>query len=282
MPTYSASTQGNLALVGDLTVESFSRLDSYIIPTNQATGLIDYSSRKGRRLTATEKIALDIVTIHPNLIRLMWAIQNYFPEWAIGTTNHGGHRRRATVNGQDVDLNKAVSGARKSQHIWGTAADIYLRHRVTGEYMDTSKLIVWCEYIASKIGIYGGFGIYAGAWNYVHVDVRGAPTAWFESYNGNRLSTQGGRSFTFHYNGSKNPALWQRAAGIRLEQRALKKLGYKISEDGVFGPQTAAAFVDFQKKRGLVADGKPGRQTLMALNKAVGEVVLPWETRMAA
>lgn len=45
-----------------------------------------------------------------------------------------------------------------------------------------------------------------------------------------------------------------------------EKLG--LPADGVFGKNTRAAVIDFQKKRGLITDGIVGPQTLAELNKA--------------
>ncbi len=57
-----------------------------------------------------------------------------------------------------------------------------------------------------------------------------------------------------------------------LKER-LSKLGYEISDiggsKGVFGPKVEAAVKDFQKKSGLLADGKVGTMTEMALAAAL-------------
>ena len=46
---------------------------------------------------------------------------------------------------------------------------------------------------------------------------------------------------------------------------------YTGADDGVFGPETDAAIVAFQKASGLSPDGELGTQTEAALNKAVAE-----------
>lgn len=52
-------------------------------------------------------------------------------------------------------------------------------------------------------------------------------------------------------------------------QLALKKAGIaNFKADKVFGPSTAAALVQFQKSRALIADGIPGTATLKALDLA--------------
>ena len=45
-------------------------------------------------------------------------------------------------------------------------------------------------------------------------------------------------------------------------QEDLKKLGYNVKVDGIFGEQTKAAVIKFQKDNGLVVDGIVGNQTL--------------------
>ena len=48
-------------------------------------------------------------------------------------------------------------------------------------------------------------------------------------------------------------------------QGLLNKFGYKLAVDGIVGPKTMAAIVDFQKKNGLVADGIVGPKTMAVL-----------------
>ncbi len=53
-------------------------------------------------------------------------------------------------------------------------------------------------------------------------------------------------------------------------QKALAALGYTVgTPDGNFGPKTEAAVVQFQKDKGLKADGIVGATTARALNKAL-------------
>lgn len=59
------------------------------------------------------------------------------------------------------------------------------------------------------------------------------------------------------------------APGVRwdvaLVQQKLRDLGYPIVVDGRFGPQTNHMVIDFQTKKGLVADGVVGPNTHRAL-----------------
>lgn len=48
-------------------------------------------------------------------------------------------------------------------------------------------------------------------------------------------------------------------------QGLLNTFGYKLAVDGIVGPVTMAAIVDFQKKNGLVADGIVGPKTMAVL-----------------
>ena len=48
-------------------------------------------------------------------------------------------------------------------------------------------------------------------------------------------------------------------------QKSLNKFGYKLTEDGKFGPVTDGAVRDFQAKHGLTVDGIAGPFTLQAL-----------------
>jgi peptidoglycan hydrolase-like protein with peptidoglycan-binding domain len=57
-------------------------------------------------------------------------------------------------------------------------------------------------------------------------------------------------------------------SGVKQIQTALVAHGYKVATDGAFGPQTAAAVKDFQKKNGLTQDGVVGPVTWAKLQAA--------------
>lgn len=56
-------------------------------------------------------------------------------------------------------------------------------------------------------------------------------------------------------------------------QQQLKKFGYSVEVDGVFGQQTLGAVLHFQKSNALLADGIVGARTRQALGLAVGKSV---------
>ncbi|MDT8715429.1 N-acetylmuramoyl-L-alanine amidase [Clostridium sp. 19966] len=63
--------------------------------------------------------------------------------------------------------------------------------------------------------------------------------------------------------------LWSSGAAVNDLQTKLNKVGYNLTVDGVFGPNTFNAVQDFQHKHGLTVDGIVGPNTLAALDSAV-------------
>lgn len=55
--------------------------------------------------------------------------------------------------------------------------------------------------------------------------------------------------------------LRSRGAHVKMMQQQLNKKGFKLSVDGIAGPQTIGALKKFQKSKGLVVDGLCGKQT---------------------
>lgn len=67
------------------------------------------------------------------------------------------------------------------------------------------------------------------------------------------------------------PTLREGAEGppVARLQRALKSLGFRVSDDGIFGPRTARAVRAFQTKHALIPDGIVGPKTWAALTAAI-------------
>jgi len=58
-----------------------------------------------------------------------------------------------------------------------------------------------------------------------------------------------------------------RGTDVRSLQRTLNSLGYKLTADSIFGKATDNALKNFQRKNGLIADGRPGTLTKKMLNR---------------
>jgi peptidoglycan hydrolase-like protein with peptidoglycan-binding domain len=72
----------------------------------------------------------------------------------------------------------------------------------------------------------------------------------------------------------KNIVKGDTPANIKAVQNVLKKWGYYTGAvDGVFGPKTRQAVINFQKKNGLVADGIVGSKTEAAMGLNLGGAV---------
>jgi hypothetical protein len=76
---------------------------------------------------------------------------------------------------------KSVNGAKNSQHLYGTAADISVQG------MTTEALMEFVEHL----NIFTGRGLYPGR-NFIHVDTRrgivGTPTRWVQTISGGYIS----------------------------------------------------------------------------------------------
>lgn len=77
------------------------------------------------------------------------------------------------------------------------------------------------------------------------------------------------QAINYHY-------LWYRSANVFKNahvswlQSALKELGYSLSVDGKFGPQTYSVLKQFQADKKIDADGYAGVQTHITILKALG------------
>lgn len=73
---------------------------------------------------------------------------------------------------------------------------------------------------------------------------------------------------------AQNLSIGMSGPDVRLNQQALNKAGGstlpRLAEDGIFGPKTHARVIEFQRTRGLKADGVIGPMTRAALGTAAG------------
>ena len=70
-----------------------------------------------------------------------------------------------------------------------------------------------------------------------------------------------------------------RGAVVKQIQRALKKAGFGVADDGIWGPITTEAVKAFQRDNGLKPDGLAGPATLAKLGiTAAAETVMPQKT----
>lgn len=65
--------------------------------------------------------------------------------------------------------------------------------------------------------------------------------------------------------------VWSTSWDVRALQNALNEVGYDLQPDGMFGPQTESAVLDFQEWKRLNMDGIVGPQTWAALSDHLGE-----------
>ena len=64
----------------------------------------------------------------------------------------------------------------------------------------------------------------------------------------------------------------EKSQGVEMMQELLEKNGLALATDGKFGPETEKAVRAFQKRSGLVVDGKVGKNTLRALQSGASAV----------
>jgi Putative peptidoglycan binding domain len=88
-------------------------------------------------------------------------------------------------------------------------------------------------------------------------EVEANPTYYASKEVGDNPTSQG-RTLRLH-----QPKM--QGGDVRALQVALLDRGFKVSTDGVFGPQTREAVIAYQKKNGLAADGIAGAATAKSL-----------------
>jgi hypothetical protein len=178
----------------------------------------------------------DKILISEELIALLEKIRTHFNR---PVTITSGYRTKL--------YNEICGGATKSQHLYGTAADI-----IVG---GTDPLKV-CRYAEMLMPRSGGIGWYIGS-RFTHVDTRSTKARWKQQRSGMAQVSVSGFL----------PVLRKGAKGddVKALQTALNEHGYKLKADGDFGTNTYNAVVDFQRKNRLTVDGVVGVNTWAAL-----------------
>ena len=100
----------------------------------------------------------DVILIHPDLPAVLQNIRNQFGKPII---INSGYRT--------PEYNKKVGGATRSQHCYGTAADIVV------DGISPASVAIAAEKALKKTGHSGGIGLYK---SFVHVDVRSKRYRW--------------------------------------------------------------------------------------------------------
>lgn len=178
----------------------------------------------------------DKILIDDDLIKILEMIRERFGKPVTVTSGY----RTATYN-------RACGGASKSQHLYGTAADIV----ISG--VDPLKV---CQYAETLMPKSGGIGWYVGS-RFSHIDVRATRSRWKQLRSGQANITVSSFLPTLR-KGMRNE-------DVKMLQEALNKYGYNLKVDGDFGPKTYDAVIDFQKTHGLMVDGVVGMNTWAAL-----------------
>lgn len=129
-----------------------------------AVTIYAYSKTKdgGKKLSANFKVeefacsdGSDPIFIAPKLVTILQKIRNHFGKPVIINSAY-----------RTVSKNKAVGGVTRSQHLYGTAADIHIIGVTPKEV---------AKYAETLLPTSGGIGIYS---NFTHIDVREVKSRW--------------------------------------------------------------------------------------------------------
>ena len=189
----------------------------------------------------------DVVLIDDRLVSALEALRRRFGRPVLVSS---GYRSLA--------YNTKIGGAKNSQHMKGTAADV----RMTG--VAARDMAVAAEDALASMGIAGGVGLYeySGAnasRSFCHVDVRDKRARWLRTDpNGKDVSVQG-------FGGDVPVVRPTLKRGARGKAVTVLQTALGIAADGIFGPNTEAAVRAFQAKNRLAADGVAGPGTWAVL-----------------
>lgn len=153
--------------------------------------------------------------------------------------------------------NRNVGGATGSRHTAGDAADIIVKGHTPREV---------AQY-AESIGI-KGIGLYetAADGHFVHIDTRDAKSFWYGQACAAR--TTFGDITTTTTTAKTYMSMGDSGDNVKQLQKLLNSVGANLIEDGIYGSGTYQAVMQFQKTKGLAADGIAGQKTMDALYSA--------------
>lgn len=162
--------------------------------------------------------------------------------------------------------NANVGGATGSRHSKGDAADIVVSGVTPAEV---------AKY-AESIGVLG-IGLYEtnSDGHFVHIDTRTYKSFWYGQAQATRTTFGGSSNTTTTNTATKNYyGLNDSGEEVKEIQEMLLQLGYTLTNkandttkgaDGIYGQLTRKAIIEYQKKKGLTADGLAGTETIKAL-----------------
>lgn len=194
-------------------------------------------------------------TIDPQLITYLEKIRAHFNKSITVTSGY----RCATHN-------RNVGGATGSRHSKGDAADIV----VSG--ITPAEVAKYAESIGIK-----GIGLYEtnSDGHFVHIDTRTSKSFWYGQSCAARTTFGGSSNITTTDTVTKNYyGLNDSGEEVKEIQEMLLQLGYTLTNkandatkgaDGIYGQLTRKAIIEYQKKKGLTADGLAGTETIKAL-----------------
>jgi peptidoglycan hydrolase-like protein with peptidoglycan-binding domain len=184
----------------------------------------------------------DLIVIDDKLIEVLQEVRNHF-------------KKPVHINSayRTAEYNSKVGGSSTSQHVKGTAADICI---------DGITPLAIALYINSLdyFKTAGGLGLYSrqkATDGFVHVDVRTSKSRWISKSGTAYLSTNA--MMPKLTKGAKDGAN-RVSYSVTVLQRLLN-----INADGSFGDGTYQKLIEFQKSKGLTADGICGDKTWAAL-----------------
>ncbi len=149
------------------------------------------------------------------------------------------------------------SNAVLSNHSWGTAIDLSINGEVDGlGDNQVQRGLVLIAPIFQRHGWFWGAG-FRRREDSMHFEV--SQQKLLEWHEQGELFA--GRALPIN----KSMRIGDRGEHVKHFQKQLNKLGYHLKADGIFGPATHAAVIDFQAGNGLEDDGIVGVKTLAVL-----------------